>query len=406
MKNLEKNHNHGSALVLIIITMVVLMLTGVGLLAVGYNSRVFAIRDSLGISARSAADAGLSRVVYEINKMIVNATLGDTINQSFNEQVQPFAQTNQNFSTTITGSWIGSNAPAYSIVSNGYCGSAQKIVYASLAATGLYENAIFVSNEINMGNNDIVIANVAGTPVNVGTLSAADDAINLGNGTIINGNAFVGPGGNPADGISGGTVNGTKFVLDEPIPMPVVGVPSAAASASPNIALILDADSSIGTTGTTTYCRYSSITLNKSGTTLNIRGNVVMYVPGDITMYKQGMGINVTANSSLSLYIGGDFKGQNGLGLSNATNDPSKLKIYGVNPTYQALGMKNNGTICACIYAPNADVESKNSGNFTGSVSARNFTMKNNGTFYYDPRVRNYSKSEAGVRLVVTNWRE
>ena len=60
----------GSALVLVTIAVVLLTIGGAGLLQIGLSSRFLAIGTAHKIKACSAADAGLTKAIHEINEKL------------------------------------------------------------------------------------------------------------------------------------------------------------------------------------------------------------------------------------------------------------------------------------------------------------------------------------------------
>jgi hypothetical protein len=62
--------NRGFALPIMMCTILLLLVIGLGLLCFGQNSRRFAVDTSSGIVARCAADAGVTQALYEMNKKI------------------------------------------------------------------------------------------------------------------------------------------------------------------------------------------------------------------------------------------------------------------------------------------------------------------------------------------------
>ncbi|MHC4654758.1 MAG: hypothetical protein ACYS91_07030 [Planctomycetota bacterium] len=60
----------GFALAIMLCTIVILLIIGTGVLAVGMQRRGFAVRASSEMVARSAADAGVTQALYEMNKKI------------------------------------------------------------------------------------------------------------------------------------------------------------------------------------------------------------------------------------------------------------------------------------------------------------------------------------------------
>ena len=68
MKNLLKSKKRGSAIPLTVVAIIILLAMGVGLLGLGFNSRVYTIRNASVIKARCAADAGLAMALFEMNQ--------------------------------------------------------------------------------------------------------------------------------------------------------------------------------------------------------------------------------------------------------------------------------------------------------------------------------------------------
>ena len=70
MNKLLQSKRSGSAIPLAVVAMLILLAMGVGLLSLGFNSRVYTIRNASGIKARSAADAGLAMALFEMNQKL------------------------------------------------------------------------------------------------------------------------------------------------------------------------------------------------------------------------------------------------------------------------------------------------------------------------------------------------
>ena len=62
-RNNRKKSRSGAALALAVTMVIILFLIGIGLLQLGRNARMQAVKDVLQISARSAADAGIEHAV-------------------------------------------------------------------------------------------------------------------------------------------------------------------------------------------------------------------------------------------------------------------------------------------------------------------------------------------------------
>jgi len=60
----------GSAIILVLIAIVILLAAGTGLLSLGLQNRIFVIRNASDIAARCAVDAGLTKALFEMNEML------------------------------------------------------------------------------------------------------------------------------------------------------------------------------------------------------------------------------------------------------------------------------------------------------------------------------------------------
>ncbi len=70
MKKRLRFMNRGSAIPLAAIAIIILLAMGVGLLSLGVGSRVYALRNASSITARCAADAGLTIALFEMNEKL------------------------------------------------------------------------------------------------------------------------------------------------------------------------------------------------------------------------------------------------------------------------------------------------------------------------------------------------
>jgi hypothetical protein len=388
MKKLFRSRHNGFAIPLAMVAIMLLLVLGTSLLTLGANARIFSLINNSEIAAQCAADAGLTKALYDMNAKLSTSPWNDSTLPSASDVSLPASDLTFSYNITKNASGI------YTIESTGNSGSMIKTVYGPLAINGP-QYAILVANSLYMKNNGVITGSCV-------TLSTASGAFDVKKGTVI-GDAYVGVGGNPAN--INCTVQGRKSALTSPIPLDDVSVPSAAQTAGPNTNWNTPSNATLGTPGATTYVRYSNVAING---TLYISGDVVMYVDGNLSSI--GSGINVNHNSSLKLFIGGNFgPGGNGVDLASTDNDPSVLRIYGVGTTSQEFTLgKNNATIAASIYAPKADVTiGKNNATYTGQIIANSFSCKNNADVGYDPRVaKNYGQSDPLAKFVVKGWHE
>jgi hypothetical protein len=150
--------------------------------------------------------------------------------------------------------------------------------------------------------------------------------------------------------------------------------------------------------------RYDVIDLPNSGI-LRITGPTVLYVTGKMTLGKSAEVI-VESGGSLELYLGTSLEDKNSVGFSNLNgNDPRALKIYGM-PTCTWIDLKAKSTMAAAVYAPNADLNLYNSGDFYGSMTSYSFEMKNSGNFHFDARLKDVNIDDPAAVFVVGRWWE
>jgi hypothetical protein len=383
-----KMKNDGSALPLVLFNVVLLLIMGTSILSLGLNLRTYAFRNTSEIAARCAADAGLVKALYDMNAKLAAKTLNNGTLPSASNVTLP--NSNLTFSYTVTKDVSG----IYTIESTGNSGSITKTVYGPLILTGPTEGMI-VAETLYMKNNGVITGSC-------GTLSAAAGAFDVKKGTIT-GDAFVGVGGDPKNIKC--TVLGSKYALSSLITLADTSTPSEISTAGPNTNWNTPNNPILGTPGTTTYVKYTGVTINGK---LTINGNVIMFVDGNLS--DAGSGIYVNNNSSLTLFISGKFgPNGNGVDMTSATNDPSVLRIYGVGSTSQEFTLgKNNTTIIGKIYAPKADVTiGKNNAAFTGQIIAHSFSCKNNADITFDPKVCNgYTQYDPLAQFAVKGWHE
>ena len=395
MNKIRQLKKRGSAIPLVMLIVVILLAMGTGLLRLGLGSRVISIRTASNITAQCAADAGLTKALFEMNeKLKVETWDGSTL--PLGTEVS-LPNCDAVFSYTVTGD-LGSG---YTIQSTGNSNQAQRTVSCTLQLQGPFEAAIFTKQYLYMKNGGTVDwynFDADDGNLQIGTNSAEPDSVVLHNSAIVNGDIGVGMGGDLDDVIvdNGATITGETFNLTQIYELPPVTVPESLES-SPSLGTIND------NTTISSSARYNSIDLGNSETVI-ISGDITLYITGDITLGNSAE-LQIEEGASLTLYLGGDFEGQNSSLVNNETQDPQKLKIYGLD-SCETIQFKNSADLYGAIYAPNADVIMHNSGTVYGAVVAKTFDMKNSGVFMYDASLRDVSINDEAVYFKITNWHE
>ena len=142
--NMKKQRfkNHGSALPLAIVAIVLLLVMGSTLLSMGLNSRIFSLRTATDITARCAADAGLTRALYEMNEKLKVIPWDGTSLPLGKEMT--LTDCDATYSYIVTGDLAG----GYNITSIGNSGNATRVVQATLGFKGLFDHAILTKDTL------------------------------------------------------------------------------------------------------------------------------------------------------------------------------------------------------------------------------------------------------------------
>ena len=395
MKKLLQSKNRGSAIPLAIVVVLILLAMGTGLLNLGLNSRIFSTRTTSDIAARCAADAGLTKALFEMNEKLKVKPWDDS-SLPLETQIS-LPNCDAVYSYTVT-----SDSGIYTLQATGTSAQYQRTVSCTLELKGPFEAAIFTEGFINLNNSaevDWYNYDASDANMKVGTNSTADGSVRLANSAIINGDVAVGVGGDPDTAIDLGgsaTIEGQTSALTEEVELPPITVPAAIDS-------LASGGDIINNTTISSSGKYSSIDLGNSETVI-ISGDVTLYITGDITLGNSAE-LQIEEGASLTLYLGGDFEGKNSSSVNNETEDPGSLQIYGLD-SCETIIFKNSSDLFGAIYAPNADVIMNNSADVYGAVVAKTFDMKNSGLFMYDATLRDASLNDELVRFEINRWSE
>jgi len=408
IKKTMRSKRPGSALVLVTIAAVLLTLVGVALLQVGLSSRLFAIGSVHKIKAFSAADAGLTMAIYEMNEKLKD--------QIWNSDELPEATDvclpccDGICSYAVAGDLGG----GYSITSVGEAGRAKKTVKTTIELRGMFESAILTKSNLVLKSGTLIDGYNSQDPLDtetnadIATQSTADSSITLNAGVIVNGDVKVGLGGNPDTAIKdlGATIAGSKYGATTKDPLPQMTVPADLFYMGTSI----DAKGSTVTIGPADSGTYTEINLKSTGVPGIIEidgGDVELHITGDIQV-GQSCEIVVKDGSSLILYADSDIhcRENSGINVENPANEAETLQLYATGREAQNFDIKAKSEWVGVVYAPNADVDLYANGDVYGSVVADNFEFKAGGNYHYDKALKNVTNEDKGVRFVIKRWEE
>ncbi len=124
-----------------------------------------------------------------------------------------------------------------------------------------------------------------------------------------------------------------------------------------------------------------------------------VYYFSDITLRNSAQ-LLVAPGADVTIYVTGDIEMKNSASV-NTTGDPGDLIIYSQGD----IVLKNSGDIKAVFYNPEGSADLRNSGEFYGSIVARDIIAHNSSLFHYDRQLGSITWPNAG-EMSIAAWRE
>jgi len=416
---------------IVLFAVVLLLLSGVGVLSIGQTARVFSIRTSAEVAARSAADSGITKALWAMNTKLKAGTWdGHDLLWEFREEL-PNSDAIYSYLVAKADYYYGDVMPTgddalmdffrsasaddgdYIIAALGRYGTARKAIYGTARLKGCGDTGVLAREKLILKPYTLVDARDSRDPTNlnpdipleIGTTSTAAGAIVLFHNVTVDGNVVVGVGGDVETVIKDlDATTGLQYPMIEEPELPLIYPPVL-----PDMPDI-DIKAETLTVGPAQSGRYSSIEL-KNGpvvTILEIKGgDVVIHVTGDIDL-GYDCEIVITEGSTLNLYVDGDIRAGNAEGFNNQGTPPD-LKLWGNwrgADVEQYWELKAKSEYFGQIYAPGADILVHAKGDLYGAFTAESFEMKSGGNLYYDGALREVDPGDEGVRFVLKRWYE
>ena len=255
-----------------------------------------------------------------------------------------------------------------------------------------FQNALFTDGDIEMNGNaktDSYNASTApydpaqpGSKGHVGTNSTGSGDVELKGNATVNGDAFVGVGGNPNQVIQlqgNSTISGSKVPLDTAVTLTPQTVPGGVQNSGD---LILSGNQQMVLPSGTYWF-----------TKIEIKGNAQLTVQGTASIYVTG-DVKLDGNVTLSA-----------VSLANPLlQQPNQLTLAVVGN--KDVKIEGNGRLFGKVNAPQSEIEVKGNGQLFGSAIAKEAELKGNAKIHFDESTAQTYSGGAPTKTWVASWRE
>jgi len=393
----RRANRRGFALSFATVMVLILSFVGFGILRLGMETRMRAVRTAAQISARSAADAGLTKAVFEMNKNL-------DVDWNFNDMVSPaaavFSSANANYNYTIEET---AKDAAYTITSTGQSGLTSETISATVVVQGIFNYAVYAQGYAipkqpkphrhkdgegprppkplkKGGKFEITGYSVDGTyssgaeaysgPIKLRTNNVHKKSVKLRENVVVNGDIVIGPGGDPDKVVElkdGAVITGDIYAATERQELLSVSVPGSLENQT-------------------------------------------------LEDYEYQAGVPITGNnkySSLIIPKDGVQEIKGSAGVINESQDPTNLLIFGLDAC-RKVKIESPVDFYGAVYAPFAKVEMKTGGDLYGAFVGWDVKLKKkkgegDGIFYYDRSLRIgdlLATDGLAARFVVKRWQQ
>ncbi len=419
MKSILRNERGGYLLPMVIIYAFVMMIVGFGILHLGSLERISSLKRVNQTKAFYLAEAGVNRLISQINQGKTLSNIEET--------------------TVISGNWQGTyevvldseDNPTYATVTGEVKNFSSKIkIELEEGSGGIFSRGVFGNDYVYVKKNSMIFgydSRIEIPPLLIPLL--APSLANVGSNNLIEvtgsgkiyGDASVSPGGIISGGP--GAITGEKNYDAEERIIPPVEIPddlknlAYTQQGNPGLTGIYTINAnnySAGTLATinTGNYRFQKFTVNGLLIKLHINGVVRIYIEKTLQIAGDSQVI-LDLGSKLEVYLGeenGDLQIQNSArvltGIIPAIADsPSSAAIYIASTKTPKL--QNDCSFCGVIYAPLAEKFTiQNSAKLYGNVVTKKLYLKDNAKLYEDIALRDVSPpgdpGESGI--TISRW--
>jgi|GEM_PF-2499936 len=386
MRRISFKSESGAILPIVIILMLALTITGIAFLSASVLEHSLAMREVYKNQAFFLADAGIDHLTFKLYHWEQPTLIGPTpLGDGQYQVVADYDPTPPDEPFAIS---TGQRLKGAEV-------KAEQKIRVRISSKPIFDYAVFADEKITLTGKSAVGGDI-------GTNSTNDDAITLVGGATADGDAWVGPGGDPNEVISGEeNITGKLDALAEKIPMEPYPLPIPMPPTYPGLLSVPGGD-----TQTIPGDGYYP-----DGITVN--GHLIIDKPCTLVISRlrvQGGGddgkITITSDvtppgESVIIYIT-DEATLAGAGIVNETEDARALYIYGTENCSSVI-FSGSRDLCAAVYAPEADISCSGDAYVKGSLVGNTVTAVGTGEVVYD---ENLGGDDAPSFPVLRDWQQ
>ena len=312
-----------------------------------------------------------------------------------------------------------------------------RIIREDVFRPSIFDWAVFGNDSVHLSSNALIDShnstqgpydpNNPGSNGDTGTNAIGPGVISLDSNSKIDGDAVVGPEGNPDTDItlkSNSEITGKKAAADSETGLPQITAPTDIPSEFRGH-IALDGNDSLTIGGDSNSGQYEYIELN-SNSVLTINGDIKIQVNGNFTMnsntrieitdnvevilyitdalsLNSNSRINLGDGTEVTIYVDGSFSMDSNTTINNPSNDSTAMTLYGTD-SLTNVSFNSNVGYYGSVYTRMADFTINSNAQIYGSLVAKSVTLNSNAEVHYDEALAGTGPCEE--MLKVRAWRE
>ncbi|MFC2166559.1 hypothetical protein ACFLQZ_01180 [Acidobacteriota bacterium] len=399
-KQTKYNHEKGTVLAIaLLLTIGMLILSMPFLTKLSGHYRV-SENSYRSFAAMNLAEAGLERAIWELNYGDISSWDGDDLLRTFSiPSVQaPGGSIIGDILITVAtpagDNPIVESTGQIDVSDNVHLSKTARAVLKKHGGDALFNVGVFAEESLTLAAN----LNIEG---DVGVNGTHPGALTIGTNSVVSGDAYCGPGGDPFVAIN---LNGSAQVL---------GQQSAAAEIKnfPSVPLPegMDYRGELNAQGNlveiTESGEYTSFVL-ETGAVAEITGDVTLYISGIFSL-GSNTELRIAEGGHLTLVLSGSLYLDSNCAVNNSLEDPTRLVILGTDSLTGTIHFESNTPFYGAVYLPQADLVFSSNIDFHGSAIGKSMVLNSNVDLSYAQELQDIEGLPAWDSLfIVKSWQE